>query len=465
MKRQGLNKIYRIIWSDALNAWVAVSEAAKGRGKSAVRNAAAVVFSISCAFAYASPIGGQVVSGIGTIIQSGNLTTINQNTQNLSINWKSFNVGSSETVNFLQPSASAIAVNRIYDTNGTQILGHLNANGQIYLINPNGVLFGKSAQVNVGGLVASTLDNINQNGSSASFSGSGKGQIINEGNIAGHYVALIGNAVSNTGAITTNLGSTAMGAGSSVTLTFNGSNLVHMQVDRGVLNALVENGGVIQADGGYVIMSAGAKDELLASVVNNTGFIGARTVEDRQGDIVLLGGMTSGAVNVSGTLDASAQNGGNGGFIETSAHNVKIANDAKIATAASTGHSGTWLIDPVDFTIAASGGDMTGATLSTDLNSGNVTIQSGSGASGTNGDINVNDAVSWSANTTLTLNAYRNIIIDSNITASGAAGAVALYYGQGAVNSGNTATYSFGLTGSGFSGRINLIDPAQKSVE
>jgi filamentous hemagglutinin family protein len=57
----------------------------------------------------------------------------------------------------VQPSASSIAVNRIVDTNGTQILGHHNANGQVYLINPNGILFGQGAQVNVGRLVSSTL--------------------------------------------------------------------------------------------------------------------------------------------------------------------------------------------------------------------------------------------------------------------------------------------------------------------
>jgi filamentous hemagglutinin family protein len=86
-------------------------------------------------FAQAEPIGGQVSAGTGSVTQSGVTTTINQSSQNLALNWQ-------ETVNFLQPSATAIAVNRIFDTNGTQILGRLNANGQVYLINPNGILFG-----------------------------------------------------------------------------------------------------------------------------------------------------------------------------------------------------------------------------------------------------------------------------------------------------------------------------------
>jgi filamentous hemagglutinin family protein len=435
-----VNRAYRLVWSRANNAWVVASEITKGRGKSSSKGLLAAALMLSLPHVFAFPIGGQVVSGIGTIAQSGNLTTINQGSQNLSVNWKSFNVGSNETVNFLQPSASAIAVNRIYDTNGSQILGHLNANGQVWLINPNGILFGKSAQVNVGGLVASTLDSIQQNGSSVSFSGKGAGRIINQGTINGHYVALIGNTVSNTGMITANLGSAALGAGSAVTLTFSGNDLVHMQVDRGVLNALVSNGGIVQADGGYLILSAGAKDELLASVVNNTGIVRARTVEDRNGDIVLLGGMKSGTVNVSGTIDASAPNGGNGGFIETSAANVHVSNNAKITTLAQNGLNGSWLIDPVDFTIAASGGDMTGAAVTSALAGGNFTILSSSGGTSGSGNINVDDTVSWSVNT-LTLNAQNNININSVMNGSGTA-SLALQYGQGAVNAGNTSTYN-----------------------
>ena len=108
-------------------------------------------------YAHAGPEGGQVVSGSGSISASGATTTINQASDKLSINWQSFNVGKTESVNFVQPSASALAVNRIFDTQGSQILGRINANGQVWLINPNGVLFGKDAQINVGGLLASTL--------------------------------------------------------------------------------------------------------------------------------------------------------------------------------------------------------------------------------------------------------------------------------------------------------------------
>ena len=443
-----MNNVYRIVWNQVLSAWVAVAESAKGRGKGSSRKLVAAALSLSTSFALAAPAGGEVVSGTGNIAHAGNTTTITQSTQNLSLNWKSFNIGTQETVNFVQPSASATAVNRIFDTNGSQILGRLNANGQVFLINPNGILFGQGAQVNVGGLVASTLDlnDASLSGNARLFSGAGAGSIDNQGTInaaSGGYVALLGNTVSNQGTLTAPLGTVALAAGNAVTLNFNGNSLVKMQVDQSVLNSLADNGGLIKADGGMVLMSAGAKDALLASVVNNTGKIEARTVENQEGTIILLGGMATGTTTVGGTLDASAPNGGNGGFIETSAAHVKIADDVKITTAAAMGLIGTWLIDPVDFTIAASGGNISGANLGNLLNSNSITIQTATGTNSatnlfgtaeSNGDIHVNDAVSWSADLTLTLDAYRNININQSITATGAEGKLVLKYGQGTGN-------------------------------
>ncbi|MES2535016.1 MAG: filamentous hemagglutinin N-terminal domain-containing protein [Pseudomonadota bacterium] len=450
MKRHAsLNHVYRLVWSQVRKAWVAVGETGRGRGKGSGRKLIAAALSLSAALAQAAPADGQVTSGTGSIVQSGASTTIHQSSQNLSLHWKSFNIAAQETVNFVQPSAAAIAVNRIFDTNGTQILGQLNANGQVYLINPNGILFGQGAQVNVGGLVASTL-NLNDgslNADARTFSGNGSGSVVNRGTInaaSGGYVALIGNEVGNQGTITARLGAVALGAGSAVTLTFSGSSLVRMQVDQSVVNSLADNGGLIRADGGRVIMNAGAKEVLLASVVNNTGVIEARTVENQEGAIILLGGMKAGTTHVGGTLDASAPDDGNGGFIETSAAQVKIADLARVTTGSANGLTGTWLIDPSDFTIAATGGDMTGAALAAGLGGGNVIIQSTSGGAGTAGDVNVNDTVAWSANK-LTLNVERNININANLDASGTA-SLALEYGQNAVAAGNAGTYTIAPT-------------------
>ena len=172
-------------------------------------------------------------------------------------------------------------------------------------------------------------------------------------------------------------------------------------------------------------------------MVNNTGVIEAQTVDAHDGTIKLLGDMQSGTVNVGGTLDASAPNGGNGGAIETSAAQVNIAPQAKVTTVAPKGVTGQWVIDPVDFTIGADG-NTSGATLSALLVTNNVTISTLDGAAngstgGTppttteasnvtgNGDINVDQAVSWTASpstTTLTLNAFRDVNINAAITAT-----------------------------------------------
>ncbi len=457
MKRHGaMNRIFRLVWSEVSQAWVAVPEVSRGRGKNTRSHliAATALSLLSSLNAHAGPTGAQVTAGAGSVTQSGGTTTINQASQNLSLSWKSFNIAPTETVNFVQPSASAIAVNRIYDNNGSQILGRINANGQVFLINPNGVLFGAGAQVNVGALVASTLDvsDTSLGGNNRSFSGTGKGSVVNWGAInaagsgssagTGGYVALLGNSVSNQGSMSAPQGTVALGAGSEVSLTFQSNSLVKMTIDQSVLNSQSANGGVIHASGGLVLMSAGAKDALLASVVNNTGVVEARALANKGGTIVLLGGMAAGTVNVAGTLDASAPSGGNGGFIETSAAKVKIANAAQISTAAAAGKTGIWLIDPTDFTIAASGGDISGAALGASLASNSVTVQStsGSASAGARGDITVNEAVTWSANTSLTLNALRNININQAISAS--TGSLALQYGQGAIALNNAAVYN-----------------------
>ena len=445
-----MNRVYRLVWSENSNAWVAIAETSRGRGKGSSRKLVAAALSLTAAFAHAAPVDGQVVTGAARITQSGATTTIQQASQSLSLNWKSFDVSAQQTVNFVQPSASAVAVNRIFDTNPSQIFGRLNANGQVYLINPNGVLFGQSAQVNVGGLVATTLglNDASLSGNTRTFSGSGSGSIVNHGTLnaaPGGYVALLGHTVTNQGVITAPLGAVALGAGNAVTLTFSNNALTKMQVDQSVLNSLADNGGLIRADGGMVVMNAGAKNALLASVVNNTGVIEARSVENHNGTITLLAGMTAGTANVGGKLDASALNGAegvNGGFIETSGAYVKVADGARITSAAPKGTTGTWLIDPMDFTISAGSALQTtsgigASTLSSNLGqSTNVSIATDASTAG-NGDIIVNAPVAWSANK-LTLNAYRNIDINANLNASGTA-SLTLEYGQGAAASGNTS--------------------------
>lgn len=277
--------------------------------------------------AWANPTGGTVTSGAATIAASGSTMTVTQKTDKTVINWQSFSIGAGEKVRFLQPGASSIALNRVMGNNASNIYGTLTANGRVYLINPNGVLFAPGAQVNVGGLVASTL-NITDSDFLAgkySFNGSG-GSVTNQGSIIaadGGYVALLGGQVSNQGVIAAKQGTVALGAGKAMTLDFNGDGLLSLAVNQSAVNALAENKNLIQADGGTVLMTAGAADALAGTVVNNSGIVQARAV-NRAGGVIRLEG---GNVQVSGTLDTSGKNAGEkGGTIKVLGNTIDVDN-------------------------------------------------------------------------------------------------------------------------------------------
>ena len=451
-----MNRIYRSIWNQATGAYAAVSENVKSAGKRsmpgssgggahfALTSMAAALMLGYGSLALAGPAGGTVVAGQASINGTPGNTVIQQGSQHAVINWASFNIGKGESVQFQQPNSSAVALNRVLGNDGTTILGNLSANGKVFIVNPNGVLFGHGASVNTAGLVASTLDISNADfmAGKYQFAGNGTGKVLNQGSISapGGYVALLGANVSNEGTIQARLGSVALAAGRAITLDVAGDGLLNVAVDRGAVGALVNNGGLIQADGGSVVLTAQAAGDLLKTVVNNTGVIEAHSIDTRGGTIKLLGDMQSGTVNAAGTLDASAPESGNGGFIDTSAAHVKIDDGLKVTTASAKGLSGTWLIDPTDFNIAVSGGDMTGTFLSNSLKSGNVQIQSVSGGSGTQGNINVNDNINWTANK-LTLTAQNNININKAMRGAGTA-SLALEYGQSGVAAGNLSTYN-----------------------
>ncbi|WP_411877755.1 GLUG motif-containing protein [Polaromonas sp. YR568] len=438
-----MNRIYRLVWNAALKLWVAVAENAKGRGKAgSVRNKAALLMLVPLAALMpdvraADAANATVTAGAASVATAGNTTTINQASQRAAIDWTSLSTRANEALVFNQPNAQAIALNRITGSSPSELLGSLTANGQVFILNPNGVLFGAGSQVNVGGLVASTLSmsNADFEAGNYKFTGSGGGAVVNQGTLnaaSGGYLALLAPEVRNEGVMTASLGTALLAAGNKVTLNLDNGSLLGYSIDQGAINALAENRQLIKADGGQVLLSAKAMDSLTTATVNNTGIIEAKTLQNKSGRILLMGDMSYGTVNVGGTLDASAPNGGDGGFIETSAAHVKVADSAVITTRAAEGlggQSGNWLIDPTDFTIAASGGDMTGAALSAQLaNNGTVTILNTQGASGTAGDINVNDAVSWSANSILTLTAGRDININRAITATGVSGGLVLNY-------------------------------------
>jgi filamentous hemagglutinin family protein len=298
----------------------------------------------------ALPTNGQVSSGSATVSQAGARMDINQTSQKVSINWGTFNIGSGAWVNFSQPSASAVALNRVATSAGaSEIQGRLTSSGQVFLINPNGVLFGKTAQVDVGGLVASTLalSDADFRAGKYSFARDGAaGAILNQGTLnaaEGGYVALLAPEVRNEGVITARLGTVALAAGDKVTLDFTGDRLINLSVDQAALKALAENKRLIQADGGTVILAAKSAGDLAATVVNNDGIIQAQSISSRNGVIRLEGG-DQGVTRTAGTLDASGQHTGEtGGTIKVLGDKVALLDGAKLDASGDAG-GGTILV-------------------------------------------------------------------------------------------------------------------------
>jgi len=454
-----MNSIHRIIWSKIREKWIVVSEKAGAGGCPIILvgalSLAALLATTAPALAIeadALPTGGQITSGTGTIATSGAGMTVTQNSAKMIANWDTFNIGQSANVRFNQPDAASTALNRIADQNPSQILGSLSSNGTLFLLNRNGIIFGRTATVDVGGLVASSLNLSDSDYLAArhSFANGGKaGKIENQGTITampGGVVALIAPKVVNEGSITATNGSVALLAGDKVMVDFNGDGLIRYTVEQGSVDALAENSGLIHADGGLVVMNADAADALSRAVVNNRGVIRARSLENKGGRIVLLSDMEHGKTVVDGRIDATAPQGGNGGFVETSGVKVTIGASAVVDTRSASGKTGTWLIDHNDYTIAASGGDATGTDISNWLATSDLTISTATmGHSGGNGDIFVNDNVQWSGVNSLTLNAERNISINRNIGSTSGGGALIL---RADLNGASTGTVNVNSGGS-----------------
>lgn len=385
--------------------------------------------------ALGNPLNPAVVNGQASFVSSGNTLTVT-NTPGTIINWQGFSIAANEVTRFAQQSAASAVLNRVTGNNPSSILGSLLSNGRVFLINPGGIVFGAGATVDVAGLVASTLNLSNADflaGNMHFTQVPGAANIANAGNITGQtggQIFLIAPNVENTGVITAANGEILLAAGYSVDLVStsnpnlrvnitapagdatNVGQLVASAGRLGLFGTVVKNSGTVSADsavaqGGKIVFKASSR-------VDAGGTISARGAGG--GTINLLADMQAGTVNVTGRLDASAPNSGNGGFIDTSAAHVQVANTASVSTLATNGASGTWLIDPVAFTIAASGGDITGATVSASLNSGNVVISNAGLASL---DILVDDGISWNSAFSLTLNAVRNLSINQAVSNAG----------------------------------------------
>jgi|GEM_PF-1299663 len=304
-----------------------------------------VALACKCVLAQTLPTGGAIVQGQGSIATGSDSVIVNQTSQRMIADWQSFSIGSGQTVQFAQPSADAVALNRVIGADPSRILGNLSANGRVYLQNPNGVLFAKGAQVNVGSLVATTLQadpkELMETGRlKLGGAGGSAGTVANEGTInvaQGGYAVLAGADVINTGTIDAPGGAIALAAAGDVTVDPTGAGVVSISVSAEAVGARLVNSGTLAADGGRISLQVAAADAAASRVLQVDGVVRARSIEEHDGEIVLSGG-TSGVVSVGGQLDVSGD-GANGGSVQVLGDRILLQGASQIDASGTNGGS------------------------------------------------------------------------------------------------------------------------------
>jgi filamentous hemagglutinin family protein len=293
--------------------------------RTAVATAVAACFSGAV---LANPTAPTVVHGTASFSSAGNILNIT-NSPNAIINWGSFSIGVNELTRFIQQSGSSAVLNRVIGQDPSAILGALQSNGRVFLINPNGIVFGAGAQINVAGLVASTLNLSNDdflNNRMKFTDGAGAGSVVNQGSITGGSVYLIGKAVSNDGLITSPNGEVILAAGNSVELVNPGT--PNLRVEITAPDNEAKNLGTITADAGRIGIYAG--------LINNSGTLRADSAVAEGGRIVLK---ASKNVHLAAASQTSAS-GTSGGRVDIQAGDTAIV-EGDIAATGSAGSGGT----------------------------------------------------------------------------------------------------------------------------
>ncbi|MBK8175112.1 MAG: filamentous hemagglutinin N-terminal domain-containing protein [Rhodospirillales bacterium] len=299
----------------------------------------AAVIAVAAAPAAAAPEGGKVTGGCATITQGDGITRIDQFTDKAIIDWRKFSLDASEIARFHQPGANAVALNRVRGSDPSVILGQLQANGHVFLVNPNGVVFGPGAKVDVHGLVATTADIRNDDFLAGRYrftipSPNPDAAVVNQGTITfgeTGLAALVAPSVRNDGAIVGTLGEVTLAGAAGFSLDLQGDGLIRFGATRELVDglsrkgALVTNSGRIEADGGRVIITADAAESVVDQAINAGGIIEARSFALAPGEIVLDGG-DHGTVTVTGTLSTTgAEADARGGDIDVLGDRLTLA--------------------------------------------------------------------------------------------------------------------------------------------
>ncbi len=347
------------------------------------------------------PTGGRVVGGQGDISQLGRITNINQFSDLLAIDWDTFNLSSDGQVNFFQPGANSIALNRILDVNPSEIHGQINSNGIVVLLNPYGMLFGETSSINVGGLIASSFtinpdDFMNGDFTLSALDGV-DASVVNFGVInaaTGGSVNLLGGRVENHGLIAANLGSVNLASGREAVVTFDNEGLLGVKVTQSVLQddigvePAVLNSGEISAAGGNILLSASASRDIFSQAVNIGDINEANGVIVHEDGSFTLGarGISEQAIGTGVSAASDLQPGGDivntgslyvsvaegdAGQIEILGENV--TSSGEILANSEHGNGGTILLESNDTTLLT-GDSVTSASSFVGGRGGNVII-------------------------------------------------------------------------------------------
>jgi filamentous hemagglutinin family protein len=266
---------------------------------------------------HGNPTGGQVAAGSASINTVPGTVTINQASNIAIINWQTFSIGAGELTKFVQPSSTSAALNRVLGGQTSIISGTLSANGQVYLINGNGIVVGPGGVVNASTFVASTRDIADSDFLSGNlhFTGGNSSGVQNTGtiNALGGDVYLIGKTVDNQGAINAANGTAGLASGDDVLLNLSGEEHVFVSPSPTATSAstqtAVHNSGTISAASAEL---KAANGNLFALAINNEGTVRATAVKQRGGRIFLT--TDAGLVQNTGTI--KAKSGKNGGTIK-----------------------------------------------------------------------------------------------------------------------------------------------------
>ena len=345
------------------------------------------------------PSGGHFVAGAGSIAGNGTTSlTINQTSGRGVIDWDSFSIGSGNHVNI--DNGTGATLNRVTGAYASSILGSLSATGSVYLINPQGIVVGRSGVVSTGGrFVASTLDTDNtafMNGGALAFVGASNGTVVNLGNIAssgGDVFLIASKEVDNVGTLSASKGTAEVAAVQQVLL--NDSAAGQQLFVQTASDGKIVNRGTIEA----AQISLQAADGNIFALAGTHSVLRATGTATRDAHVWLVA--DTGRVWLDGTVQASNANG-SGGTVDTEAKTLRIAGRPTVLAS-------QWNITTPSFTVDG----LAAPVFQSNLDRGTSINLQTTGTGGASGDIDVASSIRWSGAASLTLGAYRSLTIDT----------------------------------------------------